>query len=172
LQSVSENIKAIAMNDIYIIKSETGKSIYVCGEGTKNIKDIIKSLPDTMFPPKWVVTKKCWNVVPKKNKYNDVLDHIQGLTGSQIHQHHQKPDISKNVTFDFQALPKPSLKSLKPLPRLPDSSKHPNLDKKTQHVQPPDESYSQCIAITLKKTQCKNTTKGKFCRVHEKMFKF
>lgn len=129
---------------IRIIKSESGKSVWVVGENTKLIKEQLKALDDLAFPAKWNKTKQAWNIVPKKGKVDSVMDQLRDLTSAQAQQAQQMPEISSNVAW---VQPPKSAKSVK--------------SKSTLKLPP------KCKGITSKNTGCKNAAKyGDYCYCH------
>lgn len=98
------------------ILSETGKSIYVCGE-TKQHMNLIKGIKNTAFC-KWNAKKQCWNLVPKKGKMDDVTAQVMSLIGGPIKQAHQVPEVSANVAW-VEPPPKPkSVQASEPKSKL------------------------------------------------------
>ena len=92
-----------------LIKSDTGKSLYVVGD-TKPIYKQLKALKDLAFEAKWNNKKQAWNIVPKKNKMDSVLAQLRHLFAIQAQQAEQLEEISGSVAW---TQPPPKIKAVK-----------------------------------------------------------
>lgn len=105
--------KTVNGGKLRLIKSDTGKSLYLVGD-TKPVKDQIKTLQNLAFPPKWNNKKKAWNIVPAKDSMESVLDQLRVLFAIQAQQSEQMPEVSGSVAW-VEPPPK------KVIPRMPPS---------------------------------------------------
>lgn len=84
--------------------SETGKSIFVWGD-TKPVMDIIKGLPNLLFKPKWIPSKAAWNLIPKKEMFEQVKSDLLSLGISRIQGSEQATDITKKSLWTGKSSP-------------------------------------------------------------------
>jgi hypothetical protein len=112
--------KTVNGGKLRLIKSDTGKSLYLVGD-TKPVKDQIKELQNLAFPPKWNNKKKAWNIVPAKDSMESVLDQLRVLFAIQAQQAKQMPEVSGSVAW-VEPPPKkvmPSVPSVPPAHVVP-----------------------------------------------------
>lgn len=105
--------KTVNGGKLRLIKSDTGKSLYIVGD-TKPVKDQIKTLQNLAYPPKWNNKKKAWNIVPAKDSMESVLDQLRVLFAIQAQQSEQMTEVSGSVAW-VEPPPK------KVIPRVPPS---------------------------------------------------
>lgn len=94
-----------------LIKSDTGKSLYIVGD-TKPVRGHIKAIKDLAFDAKWNNKKQAWNLVPKKGKMDSVLSQLRDIFELQAQQAEQMPEVSGSVAW-VQPPPKVKGKGVK-----------------------------------------------------------